>query len=94
MKARYLLTGGAGSVCGVQLKQEQHQDPQKAGRAQRLHQLDQHRLPTVVGHVRQRVGEDVYNPRHHCVHVGRGILRETLGLETPGHVFKYKPPLH
>lgn len=81
---------------GVQLKQQQHQDPQEAGRAQRLHQLDQHGQATVVGHVRQRVGEHVYDPRHDGVHVSRGILRETAGLETRviylTNAFRYKPP--
>lgn len=82
MKMRYLLTPSAGAGCGVQLKQEQHQDPQEAGGAQRLHQLAQQGQPTVVGHVGQRVSEHVNNPCHNGVHVSRGILRETAGLET------------
>lgn len=80
--ARYLLAGGTGGVCGVQLEQEQHQNPQEAGGAQSRRQLDQHRQATVFGHVRQRVGEHVDNPRHHGVHVRRGIVGETAGLKT------------
>lgn len=66
----------------MQLKQEQHQNPQEVGGAQRHHQLDQHRQSTVFGHVRQRVGEHMNNPCHHGVYVRRGIVRETAGLKT------------
>lgn len=77
---RYLLARSAGSVRGVQLKQEQQQDPQEVGGAQGHHQLDQHRQSTMFRHVRQRVSEHVNDPRHHDVHVSRGIIRDTAGL--------------
>lgn len=76
----YLLARSAGSVRGVQLKQEQHQDPQEVGGAQRNHQLDQHRQSTMFRHVRQRVSKHVNNPRHDGVHVSQGIIRDTAGL--------------
>lgn len=95
-RRRYLLNRGTSSVCGVQLKQEQHQDPQETGGAQSLHQLDQHRQSTVVGHVRKCISEHVYNPRGNGVHVSRGILREMAGLKTQviylTNIVKYKRP--
>lgn len=79
---RYLLAGAAGGARGVQFEQEQHQDPQEAGGAQRNHQLGQHGETAVLGHVGQRVGEHVDDPRHHGVHAGRGVVGEAAGLST------------
>lgn len=76
------LVAGAAALCGVQLQQQQHEDPQEVGGAQRRQQLAEDRQPPVLGHVRQRVGEHVHDPRHHGDHDGGGrAVREAVGLQ-------------
>lgn len=78
-----LVTGRAGSLRGMQLKKEEHEDPEVVGGAQHGHQLAKDRQAPVSGHVRQCIGKHVHDFRHHSVHMRRGAaIRELLGLES------------
>lgn len=49
----------------TQLEQKKHQDPQEVGGAHRGDQLREDGQTSVVGHMRERVGEHVHDPGHH-----------------------------